>query len=87
MSIIVWLALGLIAGLAAGKLYAGNGQGLIPDVVLGVIGAFVGGILSNVVGENGVTAFNLYSMFVAAVGALAVLWAYHTVTDPWGGGA
>jgi uncharacterized membrane protein YeaQ/YmgE (transglycosylase-associated protein family) len=80
MSIIGWLILGLIAGFIASKLYAGSGQGAVIDIVLGIVGAFVGGFLFNMLGGAGVTGFNLYSMFVAVIGAVVVLWVYHAVT-------
>ena len=80
MSIIGWLVLGLIAGFIASKIYAGSGQGVVMDIVLGIIGAFVGGFLFNTFGSAGVTGFNLYSMIVAIIGAVVVLWIYHAVT-------
>jgi uncharacterized membrane protein YeaQ/YmgE (transglycosylase-associated protein family) len=80
MSIIGWLILGLIAGFIASKIYAGTGQGLVIDIVLGIVGAVVGGFLFNLLGGAGVTGFNLYSMFVAVIGAVVVLWIYHAVT-------
>jgi uncharacterized membrane protein YeaQ/YmgE (transglycosylase-associated protein family) len=80
MSIIAWLILGLVAGFIASKLYAGSGQGAVIDIVLGVVGAFVGGFLFNMFGGAGVTGFNLYSMIVAVIGAVVVLWVYHAVT-------
>ena len=80
MSIIAWLLLGLIAGFVASKLYAGSGQGVVVDIILGIVGAVVGGFLFNTLGGAGVTGFNLYSMLVAIVGAVVVLWIYHTVT-------
>ena len=79
MGIISWLVLGLIAGFIGSKLYAGSGQGLVMNIVLGVIGAFVGGFLFSIIGAAPVTGFNLYSMFVAVIGAVVVLWLYHTV--------
>lgn len=79
MSIIGWLVLGLIAGFIASKLYSGSGQGVLMDIVLGVIGAFVGGFLFSAVGGAPVTGFNLYSMLVAIVGAVVVLFVYHAV--------
>ncbi|WP_043840264.1 GlsB/YeaQ/YmgE family stress response membrane protein [Muricoccus aerilatus] len=85
MSIIGWLVLGLIAGFIASKIYAGSGQGVVMDIVLGIIGAFVGGFLFNTFGSAGVTGFNLYSMIVAIIGAVVVLWIYHTVTGRRGG--
>ncbi|SDB73065.1 GlsB/YeaQ/YmgE family stress response membrane protein [Belnapia rosea] len=80
MSIIAWLVLGLIAGFIASKLYAGSGQGAVIDIVLGIVGAFVGGFLFNMLGGAGITGFNLYSMIVAVIGAVVVLWVYHAVT-------
>ncbi|WP_043839595.1 GlsB/YeaQ/YmgE family stress response membrane protein [Muricoccus aerilatus] len=80
MSILGWLVLGLIAGFVASKIYAGSGQGVVLDIVLGVIGAIVGGFLFNTFGGAGVTGFNLYSMVVAIIGAVIVLWIYHAVT-------
>jgi len=79
MSIIAWLVLGLIAGFIASKLYAGSGQGIVLDMVLGIVGAFVGGFLFSTFGAAPVTGFNIYSMIVAIVGAIVVLWIYHAV--------
>ena len=79
MSIIVWIILGLIAGFIASKIVNKEGEGLILDIVLGVIGAVVGGWLFGFFGAGGVTGFNLYSMFVAIVGAIIVLVVYHAV--------
>ncbi len=80
MSIIAWLIMVLVAGFIASKLYAGSGQGIVIDIVLGIVGAVVGGFLFNMLGGAGVTGFNLYSMFVAVIGAVVVLWIYHAVT-------
>ena len=81
MSIIGWLVLGLIAGFVASKIYEGSGQGVVLDVVLGIVGAFVGGFLFTTFGAAPVTGFNLYSMLVAIVGAVVVLFLYHAVFD------
>ena len=80
MSIIGWLVLGLIAGFIASKIVNNSGQGVLLDIVLGIIGAVVGGYLFSAVGATPVTGFNLYSMFVAVVGAIIVLIVYHAVT-------
>jgi uncharacterized membrane protein YeaQ/YmgE (transglycosylase-associated protein family) len=78
MSIIAWLVLGLIAGFVASKIINRTGEGLVMDIVLGVVGAFVGGfIFSRFFGAAGVTGLNLYSMFVAVIGAIVVLLIYH----------
>jgi uncharacterized membrane protein YeaQ/YmgE (transglycosylase-associated protein family) len=80
VGIIAWLVLGLIAGFIASKLVNKTGEGLVLDIVLGVIGAFVGGFVFNrFFGAAGVTGLNLYSMFVAVIGAVIVLVLYHLV--------
>ena len=79
MSIIGWLILGLIAGFIASKIVNKVGEGVILDLILGIVGAVVGGFLFSVIGAAGVTGFNLYSMFVAVVGAIVVLLIYHAV--------
>ncbi len=65
MSIIGWIVLGLISGFIASKIVNKSGEGFILDVVLGIIGAIVGGWLFVQLGAVGVTGFNIYSMFVA----------------------
>ncbi len=80
MSIIGWLILGLIAGFVASKVVNKSGAGLVTDIILGVVGAVVGGFLFSLIGAAPVTGFNLYSMFVAVVGAVVVLLIYHAVT-------
>lgn len=79
MGIIAWLVLGLIAGFIASKIYVGTGQGVVLDIVLGIVGALVGGFLFSLLGAAPVTGFNIYSMIVAVVGAIVVLWIYHAV--------
>ena len=79
MSIIGWIILGLIAGFIASKIVNAQGQGLILDIVLGIVGAIVGGFLFSLFGAAGVSGVNLYSMLVAIVGSVVVLWVYHAV--------
>ena len=79
MSILGWIFLGLIAGFIASKLVNHTGEGIILDIVLGIVGAVVGGWLFTSMGRAGVTGFNLYSMFVAVVGAVLFLVLYHLV--------
>lgn len=80
MSIIGWIVLGLIAGFIASKIVNKQGEGLVLDIVLGVIGAVVGGYLFSIFGAQGVSGVNIYSMFVAVVGAVVVLMIYHALT-------
>jgi uncharacterized membrane protein YeaQ/YmgE (transglycosylase-associated protein family) len=77
MSILGWILLGLIAGFIASKIVNREGQGFLLDIVLGIVGAVVGGFLFSAIGATGITGFNLYSMFVAVVGATVLLWVYH----------
>jgi uncharacterized membrane protein YeaQ/YmgE (transglycosylase-associated protein family) len=73
VSIIGWILLGLIAGFVASKVVNKSGEGVLLDIVLGIVGAIVGGFLFAQFGAQGVTGFNLYSMFVAVIGAIIVL--------------
>ena len=79
MSIIGWIILGLIAGFIASKIVNKEGEGFFVDIVLGIIGALVGGWLFAFFGARGVTGLNLYSMLVAIVGAIVVLVVYHAI--------
>jgi uncharacterized membrane protein YeaQ/YmgE (transglycosylase-associated protein family) len=77
MSIIAWLVLGLIAGFIASKIINKTGEGLWLDIVLGVVGAELGGWLFSLFGMSRVTGLNLYSLLVAVVGAVILLFVYH----------
>ena len=79
MSVIGWIILGLISGFIASKIVNKAGEGALLDIILGVVGAVVGGWLFNTFGMAGVTGFNLYSMLVAIVGAVVVLVIYHAI--------
>lgn len=79
MSIIAWLILGLIAGFIGSKIVNKSGEGVLLDIVLGIVGAVVGGFLFSVVGAGGVTGLNIYSLVVAVIGAIVVLVIYHAV--------
>ncbi len=79
MSIIGWIVLGLIAGFIGSKIVNKTGEGFFLDIVLGIVGGVVGGWLFELFGATGVTGFNLYSMFVAVIGAIVVLVAYHAI--------
>jgi uncharacterized membrane protein YeaQ/YmgE (transglycosylase-associated protein family) len=79
MSIVSWILLGLIAGFIASKIVNAQGQGILLDIVLGIVGAFVGGFLFSLVGAEGVTGLNIYSMLVAIAGSVVVLWLYHAM--------
>jgi uncharacterized membrane protein YeaQ/YmgE (transglycosylase-associated protein family) len=77
MTILAWIILGLIAGFIGSKLVNKTGEGVFLDIVLGVIGAVVGGWVFNFFGSVGVTGFNVYSLIVAVIGAVIVLLIFH----------
>ena len=74
MGWLAWLIIGAIAGWLASIVMKSNGrQGLLMDIVVGIVGAFIGGLLFNLFGLSGVSGFSLYSLLVAVIGALALL--------------
>ncbi|QQS69056.1 GlsB/YeaQ/YmgE family stress response membrane protein [Candidatus Saccharibacteria bacterium] len=81
MNIIVWIIFGALAGWIA-SLIAGTEarQGAVANVVVGIVGAFAGGFLMQLIGKSGVTGFNLYSLLVAVLGSVVLLWVYKMVT-------
>ena len=80
MSFLGWVFFGLITGFIASKIVHQEGQGCLLNIALGVIGAFVGGFMFTQIGGQGITGFNIYSMFVAIIGAIVVLLIYHALT-------
>jgi len=79
MGIIAWIILGAVAGFIASKIVNKAGEGFLMDIVLGIVGAVVGGFIFRQFGAAGVTGFNLYSLLVAVVGAVVFLIIYHAV--------
>ena len=74
MSIIAWIILGIVAGWLAGLIMRGGGYGVIGDLVLGVVGAFVGGFLWGLITHQDViVGFNLPSLLIAVIGAIVVI--------------
>ncbi len=79
MSLFVWILLGLVTGFIASHIVNHRGEGIVLDVLLGVVGAIIGGWIFHTFGYIGVTGLNLRSILVATVGSIVVLLAYHTV--------
>ena len=79
MSLFVWILLGLVAGLIASHIVNRRGEGVVLDVLLGIVGAMVGGWLFRMFGHAGVNGLNLHSLLVATVGAIAFLFVYHAI--------
>jgi uncharacterized membrane protein YeaQ/YmgE (transglycosylase-associated protein family) len=79
MSIVTWIILGLISGFIASKIVNKTGEGALMDIVLGIVGAIVGGWIFSSVGHLGVTGFNISSILVSVIGAIIVLIVYHAI--------
>ncbi|HEX3536190.1 MAG TPA: GlsB/YeaQ/YmgE family stress response membrane protein [Stellaceae bacterium] len=79
MSILAWIVLGLIAGFISSLIVNRRGEGMLLDIVLGVVGAIVGGWIMTAIGGEGVDGFNLRSILVAIGGAIVVLVVLHLV--------
>src|SRR6202051_4060169 len=79
MSFLAWIVLGLLAGFIGSKLVNKSGEGIFLDIILGIVGAVLGGWIFSMFGAQGVTGLNFYSLFVAVVGAILFLVIYHAV--------
>jgi len=79
MSFLAWIVLGLIAGFIGSKIVNRRGEGILLDILLGVVGAFAGGWLFHIFGASGVSGLNLYSLFVAVIGSVVLLVLYHAL--------
>ncbi len=79
MSLLAWIILGLISGFLASKLVNRTGEGMLLDIALGLVGAVAGGWLFTIFGRSGITGLNVYSLFVAIVGAVLLLVSYHAI--------
>jgi uncharacterized membrane protein YeaQ/YmgE (transglycosylase-associated protein family) len=80
MSFVAWMVLGLIAGFIGSKIVNRRGEGILLDVLLGVVGALAGGWLFRIFGARGVSGLNLYSLLVAVTGSVVLLVLYHAVS-------
>ena len=79
MSILAWIVLGGIAGWIGSLIVNKSGEGLLRDILLGIVGAFIGGWAFTAAGFTGVTGLNLWSLLVAVVGAVIFLVLYHAL--------
>jgi uncharacterized membrane protein YeaQ/YmgE (transglycosylase-associated protein family) len=80
MGILAWLALGLVAGFVASLFVNKRGAGMLTDIILGIVGAVVGGFIAQFAGFAGITGFDLYSMLIAVGGSVVVLVLYHAMS-------
>ncbi len=75
MGLLLWIIFGALAGWIASIFMKTDWeQGTIADIILGIVGAVVGGFIMNFFGQSGISGFNLYSLFVAIFGAVVVLY-------------
>ncbi|MCA9120458.1 MAG: GlsB/YeaQ/YmgE family stress response membrane protein [Planctomycetaceae bacterium] len=82
MGILLWIVFGLIAGILAKWIMPGRDPGgWIVTILLGIAGAFVGGMIGTVLGFGGVSGFDIRSLLVAIGGALLLLFGYRLVTN------
>lgn len=72
MGVILWIVFGAIVGIVA-SVVMGNRDGLVMDIIIGIVGAVLGGWLMSFFGKGGVTGFNLYSFLVALLGAVVLI--------------
>ena len=79
MSFLAWIGLGLVAGFIGSKIVNRRGEGIVLDILLGIVGAFAGGWLFHLFGARGVSGLNLYSLVVAVVGSVVFLVLYHAL--------
>ncbi len=81
MSFLAWIVLGLVAGAIAKAIMPGNDPGgIIVTMIIGIVGAFIGGFLGNTLSGSGLNGFSLWSIILAVVGALVLLWIYRMAT-------
>jgi uncharacterized membrane protein YeaQ/YmgE (transglycosylase-associated protein family) len=73
MGLLAWIIIGGIAGWLASLFVRGTGLGLLGDIVVGIIGAFIGGLVMSLFGFGGFAGFNIYSLIVAFIGAVILL--------------
>jgi len=81
MGILAWIVLGLIAGAIAKALMPGRDPGgIIVTIVIGIVGAFIGGFVGNMITGAGLNGFSLWSVVLAVLGSMLLLWIYRMAT-------
>ena len=81
MDILLWIVFGALVGWVASMfMRTDEEQGALMNIVVGIVGAAIGGFLMSLIGQPGVTGFNFYSFFVALLGAVILLWLYRVFT-------
>jgi len=81
MDVLLWIIFGGIAGWIASMILGTDAQqGTLGNIIVGIVGAVLGGFIMNAFGQPGVTGFNTYSFFVSILGAVVLLWIYRAFT-------
>jgi uncharacterized membrane protein YeaQ/YmgE (transglycosylase-associated protein family) len=81
MGILAWIVLGLIAGAIAKALMPGKDPGgIIVTILIGIVGAFLGGFLGNLITDRGLSGFSIWSVVLAVLGSMLLLWIYRMAT-------
>ncbi len=79
LSFVAWIVIGLVTGFIGNKILNKTGHGLTRDCLIGIVGAFISGFLANLLGTRGGPGLDLYSLVVAAVGAVVFMIIYHAL--------
>ena len=79
LSFVAWIVIGLVTGFIGSKILNKTGRGLARDCLIGIVGAFISGFLANLLGKPGGPGLDLYSLLVAAVGAVVFMIVYHAL--------
>jgi uncharacterized membrane protein YeaQ/YmgE (transglycosylase-associated protein family) len=79
MSLFAWIVLGFVAGFIASHIVDHRGEGMVLDILLGIVGAVIGGWVAHLLGVAGIATLNLYSILVATVGSIVFLFVYHAI--------
>lgn len=81
MDILLWIVFGAIVGWIASMIVGTDAQqGTLGNIIVGIVGAVLGGFIMNAFGQSGVTGFNFYSFFVSILGSIVLLWIYRAFT-------
>lgn len=77
MEIVLWIVFGGAVGWIASLIMGTDAQqGLLGNIIVGIVGAILGGFIMNAFGQSGVSGFNFYSFFVSVLGSIILLWIY-----------
>jgi uncharacterized membrane protein YeaQ/YmgE (transglycosylase-associated protein family) len=81
MDILLWIIFGGIVGWISSMIMGTDAQqGLLGNIIVGIVGAVLGGFIMGAFGQSGVTGFNFYSFFVSILGSIVLLWLYRAFT-------